>query len=43
MLKKSVSQVYDLLEPIRKYLSLPNLDLITSEEDPMLEKICKSF
>lgn len=41
--KKSVSQVYDLLEPIRSYLSLPNLDFISSEQDPMLEKYVKVF
>lgn len=41
--KKSVSQVYDLIEPIRKYLSVPALDLISSEDDPMLEKYVKVF
>ena len=41
--KKSVNQVYDLLDPIRSYISLPPLDLITSEDDPKLENCVKVF
>lgn len=41
--KKSVSQLYDLIAPIRKYVSLPPLDQIESEEDPRLENCIKVF